>query len=283
MNHKLAFWAIAVLCMAMIGGCSGSGDTAKDGDVAVAIDSIAQDGSFKKSNGEVCQMKVKLVVTYPQAYKDSAQLIKLRQLFVAHLLKAPKGVTGVKEAMKSYASSIISRNTPSQYAQSQAVSDSVGADVDEVDVDRFESTINIKVVYNTHDLITFCKEETINKNGQRTSTTHHYTSFDLKTMKKVTLSQLIRDDSYDKVTAMLKKELMDDKGASNEDELNDMGYFNLPNLTVNNNFFFTSSGLTWSYDSSVIAVASVGEPNITIDYDDLEQYFCDDSILKRLI
>ena len=65
-------------------------------------------------------------------------------------------------------------------------------------------------------------------------------------------------------------------------ELNDMGYFNLPNLAVTNNFFFTSKGVTWSYDSSVIAVASVGEPTINIDYDDLEQYYSDNSVLKRL-
>ena len=91
-----------------------------------------------------------------------------------------------------------------------------------------------------------------------------------------------RDDCIEKLTAALKEKLMDDQGASNEDELNDLGYFNLPNLTVTNNFFFTSRGITWSYDASVIAVESVGEPTINIDYDDLEQFQCENSILKRL-
>lgn len=101
-------------------------------------------------------------------------------------------------------------------------------------------------------------------------------------MKRVTLGDMFRDDSFDKLTAQLKEKLMDDKGASNEDELNDLGYFNLPNLSVTSNFFFTSRGVTWSYDSSVIAVASVGEPTINIDYDDLEPFYSDNSILKRL-
>ena len=64
--------------------------------------------------------------------------------------------------------------------------------------------------------------------------------------------------------------------------LNDLGYFNLPNLTVTGNFFFTSSGITWSYDPSVVAVASVGEPTINIDYDDLKDYLSDDSIINRM-
>ena len=98
----------------------------------------------------------------------------------------------------------------------------------------------------------------------------------------ITLSDLFRDDCLDKVTAQLKTKLMDDKGASNDDELNEMGYFNLPNLSVTSNFFFTSKGVTWSYDPSVIAVASVGEPTINIDYDDLQDYLSDNSIIKRL-
>ncbi|MBR6432435.1 MAG: DUF3298 domain-containing protein, partial [Muribaculaceae bacterium] len=199
-----------------------------------------------------------------------------------HLLKAPKEVTSIKDAMQHYAKSTITRNTPSKYSQASSGNDSINGDIDEIDIDKFESTINIKVVYNDNELITFCREEAIDKNGQRTSTSHHYTSFDLKEMKKISLSDLIREDSYDKVTAQLKSKLMDDKGASNEDELNDMGYFNLPNLAVTNNFFFTSKGVTWSYDSSVIAVASVGEPTINIDYDDLEQFYSDNSVLKRL-
>lgn len=283
MNHKLFFCAFALLLLITAGACSCSGESGSvKGDVEIATDSISDTSSFKKSNGEVCQMKVNLVVSYPQAYKDSVTLDKLRKLFAAHLLRAPKDIKSIKDAMQLYAKSIISRNTPSQYGQQASASDTVNGDIDEIDIDKFESTINIKVVYNDNELITFCKEEAIDKNGQRTSTSHHYTSFDLKEMKKISLADLIREDSYDKVTALLKSKLMDDKGASNEDELNDMGYFNLPNLAVTNNFFFTSKGVTWSYDSSVIAVASVGEPTINIDYDDLEQYYSDNSVLKRL-
>ena len=138
------------------------------------------------------------------------------------------------------------------------------------------------MVYNDHDVITFCKEETIKKNDQVTSVSHHYVNFDLQSMKRITLHDLFRDDSLDKISQRLKNQLMDDKDASNEDELNDLGYFNLPNLTVTGNFFFTSSGITWSYDPSVVAVASVGEPTINIDYDDLKDYLSDDSIINRM-
>jgi hypothetical protein len=259
-----------------LSGCSGSGEST-EGDVKLATDSVEETGSFKKSNGEVCQMKVKLVASYPQSYKDSTSVYKLKKLFAQAVLNSTEDVGGIKEAMRLYAKSVITKNTPKEDNSSAA--DSI---VDEIDIDRFELTVNVKVMYNSNGLISFCKEEAIDKNGQRTSTSHHYINFDLKEMKKVTLADLFRDDCIEKLTATLKAKLMDDQGAGNEDELNDLGYFNLPNLTVTNNFFFTSRGITWSYDASVIAVESVGEPTINIDYDDLEQFQCENSILKRL-
>lgn len=282
MNRDLVFYVIFLVLLVAVSGSSCSGGDASEGDVTIATDSVVQTGSFKKSNGELCDMKVTLVVSYPQAYKDSLTHLKLIDLFCSQMLKAPKGTTDVKSAMKSYAQSLVSQNTPSTEGENQVGSDSLNLDVDEVDIDHFEPRIVIKAVYNDNGLLTLCREESINKNGQISSMSHHYVSFDLKEMKRVTLSDMFRDDCLDKLTAKLKEKLMDDKGASTEDELNDLGYFNLPNLSVTSNFFFTSKGVTWSYDSSVIAVASVGEPTINIDYDDLEQFFCDNSVLKRM-
>lgn len=282
MNRNLVFYVIFLVLLVAVSGSSCSGGDASEGDVTIATDSVVQTGSFKKSNGELCDMKVTLVVSYPQAYKDSLTHLKLMDLFCSQMLKAPKGTTDVKSAMKSYAQSLVSQNTPSTEGENQVGGDSLNLDVDEVDIDHFEPRIVIKVVYNDNGLLTLCREESINKNGQISSMSHHYVSFDLKEMKRVTLSDMFRDDCLDKLTAKLKEKLMDDKGASTEDELNDLGYFNLPNLSVTSNFFFTSKGVTWSYDSSVIAVASVGEPTINIDYDDLEQFFCDNSVLKRM-
>ena len=282
MNRKIPFFVIPIMLIVALCSCSSCNDSESEaGDVTVAADSVVETGAFKKSNGETCEMKVSLVVSYPQAYKDAESLAQLQQLFKSTLLKAQESAS-VKDAMKICAKSMIYSNTPSQYGNTRSSADIAGGDVDEIDIDRFESRVVINVIYNANDVITFCREESIDKNGQHTSTSHHYTSFDLKEMKKITLSDLFRDDCLDKVTAQLKTKLMDDKGASNDDELNEMGYFNLPNLSVTNNFFFTSKGVTWSYDPSVIAVASVGEPTINLNYDDLQDFLSDNSIINRL-
>ena len=279
MSPKISLLALIALLTLALAGCS-SGN--KSGEVKLATDSLVETGSFKKSNGEVCKMKANVVVSYPQDFKDSTALAGLQQLFMTNVLKTPSGVKAMKEAIKFYAQSIINQKTPSQYGNNRASNDSIDGDYDEIDIDQFESNVVINVVFNDNDVISFCKEETIKKNDQVTSVSHHYVNFDLQSMKRITLNDLFRDDSLDKISQQLKSQLMDDKDASNEDELNDLGYFNLPNLTVTGNFYFTPSGITWSYDPSVVAVASVGEPTINIDYDDLQDYLSDDSIIKRM-
>lgn len=282
MNRIITFCFIFVMIIVALCSCDGDKGSSMNGEVTIATDSVVQTGSFKKSNGEVCDMKVTVVSSYPQSFKNQATIAELQHLFNSNLLLDTTSSTSVKDAMKHYAQAIVNQDMALSRGEESSGSDSLNFNAEETDVDRFEPRVVIKIVYNDNDVITFCKEETISKNGQNTSVSHHYVSFDLQQMKRVKLSDMFSDDCIDKLTAKLKEKLMDDKGASNEDELNDLGYFNLPNLSVNGNFFFTSRGVTWSYDSSVIAVASVGEPTINIDYDDLRPFLCDNSLLKRM-
>ena len=66
-----------------------------------------------------------------------------------------------------------------------------------------------------------------------------------------------------------------------EEQLNELGYYNLPNISVTDNFYFTPEGLVWSYEPGTLAVATVGEPTIALPYGDLAPYLLDNSILKR--
>ena len=112
MNRNLVFYVITLVLLVAMSACSCSGGDDSEGDVTIATDSVVQTGSFKKSNGELCDMKVTLVVSYPQAYKDSLTHAKLMDLFCSEILKAPKGTTDIKSAMKAYAQSLVSQNTP---------------------------------------------------------------------------------------------------------------------------------------------------------------------------
>ena len=81
---------------------------------------------------------------------------------------------------------------------------------------------------------------------------------------------------------MLRQQLLAQNNATGNEQLNDLGYFNVENITVSRNFYFYDKGVTWSFLPNELAVEAVGEPKISSAYSDLEPSLCENSIIERL-
>ncbi|MBR5639064.1 MAG: DUF3298 domain-containing protein [Muribaculaceae bacterium] len=276
MNLKKPLYAILSLLMLMsiaISSCKGKNE------VALVNDSIVVEDSFKKSNGELCKIKTKVVVSYPNEYKDNENLQKLKVLFCKEVLNSPDGVSDIKSALNLYAKSIITDNSPLQIAEDSVYSEE---DYDDIDIDNFEITIRITNVYNKNDLLTFCCEKTVKKNDKVTSVSHSYVNLDLVLMKKLTLSDLFLNESMDQITQMLKSKLIENVKVNNEDELYNSGYYNLQNIVISDNFYFCDDGITWCYEPGIISLPSMGETSLTLPFEELMRFKCKDSALNRI-
>ena len=96
------------------------------------------------------------------------------------------------------------------------------------------------------------------------------------------MNRLFRDDAIADVCQLLKQQLLKQNNAVGNEQLNDLGYFNVENISVTHNFYFDDKGVTWSFLPNELAVEAVGEPKIFIPYDDLPDYLCESSIIQRL-
>ena len=267
-----ALLSLLLLMSLVMVSCQGKSE------LSLLNDSISIDDSFKKSNGELCKLKTTVVVAYPNEYKDKDNTQHLKKLFNATLLNSPDSDGDIKKALTAFAKSIMSQNSTSDAESGNEANEE---DFDQVDIDNFELNVRVSNVYNDNDLLTFCREDVVKKNGLVTSVTHHYVTIDLQSMKKVTLSDLFPSENNSIVTQMLKTTLMESQGVSNEDDLNQLGYYNLPNLAVTSNFFFDEKGVTWCYDPGDIAVTSVGETTITLPFEELMRLNNGNSLLSR--
>ena len=258
----------------LVNSCKG------ESEVTLATDSIVEQSSFKKSNGEMCKIKTTIIAAYPSQYKDKWALEKLQQLFNTTVLMSPAKVTSIKEALSARAKALMAQNNTSDPSTEgeEGVNES---DFDPIDIGDFEIIVRISSVYNQKQLLSFSIEKVVMKNRQVTSTSHRYVNLDLNEMRRVGISDLFSSENLSKITQMLKSKLMEKEDVHNEDELNQLGYYNLPNLSVTNNFFFTDEGVTWSYEPNEIAVAAVGEPTILMPFEDLMQFSSDKSLLNR--
>ena len=112
--------------------------------------------------------------------------------------------------------------------------------------------------------------------------THRYSNFDLEQMKLIEFNDLFIESSTDDLTMLIKSNLMKQLNAKTEDDVINMGYFNLDNLKPTTNFSIGTDGITWTYLPYEIALLSVGETNITVKYDELEMLMQDNDLVARI-
>lgn len=267
---------------------SGCGNIAKKAlhpqdTVGIASTQVTDNSSFKKSNGEQCKISINANIAYPKVYKDSADTRKLQQLFTTVLLDVPGDSVNLQDAMHEYAAAYLDQNAPTADDEDVQNDESEGGDdYDAVSVVSYNATINITPIFNKDGILTFCKEEIIKKNNRVTLKTHHYYNIDLEAMAQIAVNRIFKSSSLNDVCQLMKDKLMSQNNVKSEDELNDLGYYNLPNLSVSNNFFFTDKGITWSFEPNGLAINAIGEPQISLDFSSLKPYFLENSIINNL-
>ena len=245
--------------------------------MTVKTQQLNDKSTFKLSNGEVCTIVADAVIDYPVATVEGLALDSLQRLFAAYVLESGDSLS-LQEALRQTVA-----NSMHQYDfMDEPMSDDEIADVEGQTTINYATSTRVTPIYNKNGVVTFERVDVVKKNSKVTAVTHRYYSFDVESQTYIDVNRLFRDDAIADVCQLLKQQLLKQNNASGNEQLNDLGYFNVENITVSRNFFFDENGVTWSYLPNELAVEAVGEPKITIPYGDLTDFQCDNSILERL-
>lgn len=279
---KTRFFSIVILLSLtmLIASCGKGGKgKANNGKPAVTVKTqqLNDKSTFKLSNGEVCTIVADAVIDYPVATVEGLALDSLQRLFAAYVLESGDSLS-LQEALRQTVA-----NSMHQYDfMDEPMSDDEIADVEGQTTINYATSTRVTPIYNKNGVVTFERVDVVKKNSKVTAVTHRYYSFDVESQTYIDVNRLFRDDAIADVCQLLKQQLLKQNNASGNEQLNDLGYFNVENITVSRNFFFDENGVTWSYLPNELAVEAVGEPKITISYGDLTDFQCDNSILERL-
>ncbi len=248
--------------------------------VSVKTQRLNDTSAFMMSNGERCTIVAEASIDYPVSAGDGARLDSLQRLFAAYVLESGDTLS-LQDAMRQ-----VVVNSMHQYDfMEEPINDDVAAEVaeaDELTTLKYVTSTRVTPIYNKNGVVTFERVDVVKKNDKVTAVTHRYYSFDVETQTYIDVNRLFRDDAVADVCQLLKQQLLKQNNATGNEQLNDLGYFNVENITVTPNFYFDDNGVTWSYLPNELAVEAVGEPKITIPYADLESSLCDNSIIERL-
>lgn len=280
MKTKYFTLFIILSLTALLFSCSKSGKSSGgDGKPAVTVKSqrLNDSSSFMMSNGERCTIIADATIDYPVKAEDGTPMDSLQKLFAAYVLESGDSLS-LQDAMRQ-----VVTNSMHQYDfMVEPVSQEELAEDEGMATLKYATSTRVTPIYNKNGVVTFERVDVVKKNDKVTSVTHRYYSFDVETQTFIDLNRLFREDAVADVCQLLKQQLLKQNNATGNEQLNDLGYFNVENISVTRNFYFDDKGVTWSYLPNELAVEAVGEPKIFIPYGDLTDYLCDDSILERL-
>lgn len=283
MNTKVLSFFILLSITMLLFSCDKSG-MGKGGDgmpsVIVKSQHLSDTSAFTMSNGERCTIVADATIDYPVSMAEGVVLDTLQRLFAAYVLESGDTLT-LSEAMRQ-----VVANSMHQYDfMAEPVNNDVAVEVgEEADLNtlKYATSTRVSPIYNKNGVVTFERVDVVKKNDKVASVTHHYYSFDVEAQAYIELNHLFRDDAVADVCQLLKQQLLKQNNAAGNEQLNDLGYYNVENITVTRNFYFDDSGITWSYLPNELAVEAVGEPRIFIPYSQLASSQCDNSIIERL-
>jgi len=273
------FTMLAVTALVLASCTKSRTNKSGDGKPAITVKSqqLSDNSAFTMSNGERCSIMAIATIDYPATGPDGVPLDTLQRLFAAYVLESGDSLS-LQQAMQQ-----VVANSMHQYDfMSGPLTDDEAAEAaDDQAALKYATSTRVTPIYNTNGVVTFERVDVVKKNDKVTSVTHRYYNFDVETQTYIDVNRIIRDDAVADVCQLLKAQLLAQNNAKGNEQLNDMGYFNVENITVTRNFYFDEKGVTWSYLPNELAVEAVGEPKITIPYDALEPYLSDESIIQR--
>lgn len=149
-------------------------------------------------------------------------------------------------------------------------------------VSKYEINHNITPIFNSCNIFCVMKNTNMKKDGNSTIETNNYFSFNTSNCSRINIMDIIKDEYSTDINNLLKERLMQQEGVTNQSQLIDLGYFNIDNLSINNNFFFVDDKIVFAYEPYEIACLQVGEVCIALEIDELTPYIKENSILSKL-
>lgn len=149
------------------------------------------------------------------------------------------------------------------------------------DITSVEIGWSSSVLYNDHGIISFGKAtKTVFENREPVSVFdgYYYFNYDIAHGKVIDNLSLFGEENLDVIVSLIRQQLLRDNGARNEQQLIDLGFFNLDNIFLTNNFTFNKNGIMWEYHPLELGCFDLGNVEVELSYSDLAPYVVSDEI-----
>ena len=265
-------------CICLIIASASCGHKAADpvgsNTLSMEIDSVYVCDSITDQSG--IKITTSLSIVYPSKFMTT----KAQTDILAGLIS--DAVFNIKETDFSKVAKGVVDDRLASYSLTQNGIDDSQED-ETVPISRYDIHQSVGIAYHNFDILCIEKKSATIKDHKPSLSSSAFYSFDLIGKKRIALSDIFSDSDIPQINDLIKKQLLSKEKCGNTDQLADIGYFNVDNLSATDNFTLSDKGIIFHYNPLEIACYAVGAVNILIPFSDIEQYVLEQSPIARII
>lgn len=224
-----------------------------------------------------CSLKIQYI--FPVEYKNKDVLTKIQgELNVALMEDETYQLLSPSDAVKKYAEDYITN-----YKQEAETQFGNWEESDESeDYFSYYKTIKTNIVFDKADLLSYQVVSMDYKGGASSSTIYRNIVLDLTTGNQLTEKDVFIDDYSKSLNQLLSHEVIKQNGVKSAEDLLELGFWGIEDLTSNNNFSVDEKGLTYIINQGEYSAPSLGEIRIFFPYSEILDLLKENSPISRL-
>lgn len=274
---KNALYYVLALIITCLCACSdGKTDNFNVGKdtVSLARISLTDTVGYMLSEKDSCKISANVEITYPTLFVDKNRTEVLQRIFAEKVLEVLADTLSLASAFPVYVEKLVGRYESVTIEEYQE-------EPDYEPVKNCVLNVKISAIYNGGGIVCFERIETSRLDDSEPETRSDYYMVDLTQFKRIGVLDLFAEEDLLHVEDMLKACLRANAGVESDDDLVDLGYYNIDNMGVNNNFYIDAEGITWCYPPRELSVLE--EVKISLDYDMLRDFIKEKSVISQFI
>lgn len=241
----------------------------------VQWDTLSVDKSCDAANVNTtpgCSLQISFI--YPIDFQDKTILKSVQHLFVLDCFGSKYTDMTPKEVVDNYAEDYI--NSIRKELIKETVSD------EEIPAYEYYEILNNRILYNRNHLLSVTIGRETFSGGAHGAHNHLSRVIDLKTGRQLGETDLFIDDYRDDLAKIIVDNIAVSNNVDNASELENLGFFNVNEISPNGNFYVDDTGITYTFNEYEIAAYAIGPVVVQLPYENVRHLLRADSPLAAI-
>lgn len=276
----ISYWCVAILfTTAIFFSCKK--ESKQDIPNSTVYDSISVAEIYHLDNDSTkpsCSLRIKYI--YPTQCENADILAKIQGELNYALFEDEKyEKTAPSEAISEYVKDYIEIYKKDIAEQFEKWNES-----DEVDeYFSYYKTLSTNILFDMSGLLSYQVEIMDYKGGSASSSTFRNVVLNLSTGKRISEQDIFIPDYQSPLNSLLIQKIVEKNNGKTFDELLDLGYLGIEDLSSNGNFYVDNKGITYIFNPLEYSISTLGEIRIFLPYLEIKDLLTQNSPISVLI